>query len=40
MLFRSDEENARSLNDEEMGRLHDVFQEAIKVLDEDPGEEA
>ena len=34
-----DADNARSLNDEEMGRLHDVFQEAIKVLDEDEGDD-
>lgn len=34
-----DQENARPLDDEEMGRLHDVFQEAIKVLDEDAGED-
>ena len=30
-----DEENARSLSDDEMQRMHDVFQEAIKVLDEE-----
>lgn len=30
-----DEDNARSLNDDEMQRMHDVFQEAIQVLEGD-----
>jgi hypothetical protein len=30
-----DEENARTLGDEEMGRMHEVFQEAIQVLNEE-----
>lgn len=30
-----DQDNARSLNDDELQRLHDVFQEAIQVLGEE-----
>lgn len=34
-----DENNARSLSDDEMQRMHDVFQEAIKVLDDEDEDE-